>query len=922
MIKKLLLVLVLVTLVVTGTVYAQTTETRPSFFQNLISWLWPATPAATQVAAVSAAKPAVPNPLVAQLTAARDKAKGPAKVDPTKAPTNPNKLTIKAGSKKTTNKAGTVISGKANSSGVAPATPVLEITQISGPSLVFTNQNNFWYSWTNINTVTSASVEWGDGTQTSGQVNQWGVSFQHTYTHSGTYTATFYSSDVNGNQAQVSVAVSVTGAPTVTAQPNPTLALTYDSNQQESALTATYNVDITAGAEGVVLPPGFIIQVYPYVESNNCTVPGLPDYHFCSSWPRSGTTTPDISQGLSIPAGTTQTFRIVANFNPQVMFGGSYSSVLWSMAFCPSNGWCQWITLTNSPAISNSLAVFGERAPYITSAAVLGCLPPAEKCYLQIIGTRFPASGNTIKVYNRQTGALVSQTNENPVVGGDGTTIYHSMIEPVSGRPYPAGFYSVQVVSPTTGASNMVGFEMKGVTGAQIYTAISPSSPAARTVTTSATTVTENVVLGVFRLLSNNGASTVTGLGLALDPTVAGKKLTNIRLVDGTNIYGASSVGCPCDPVSGAIVADFTNLKIFLEPGRDITFKADIVAGADNVSLSPTLLASRIVGIDSNFNNLDISNASNVTANGVTFSLNNVPIPVLPILSVNLPRGGEVWPIGSVREINWSHLGQSYSPGRYKVYASTQSGSWYGLINDTGEKSLNWTVGRVTVNGVVKTLAPGNYWVQVIDSLAPVSAAGRSSVQAFSLGSVSLTAGVITTTPPVVNPTPPIPTVPAPTVPPVVTPTPTPPAPAPVPAPVPVSTISIDRPRAGDSWRLGEQRNIEWQDSRSGNYSYTVYIATPSDGANRVNLRQIAVVNEKKLRWTVGQNLTANPVTPGSYVIVVVSSTNPEYNSAVSVPFNIVASNHAYLSGGNQTASASDSLGSWLYGMFPNLFSY
>lgn len=1008
--KKLLLSLVLVALVVTGTVYAQTAPARPSFFQNLISWLWPATPATTQVAAVSAAKPATPNPLITSLRAAADKAKGPAKVDPKVQPANPNKLTIKAGSKKTTNKAGTVISGR-NSSGVA-ATPALEITQISGPSLVFTNQNNYWHSWTNINTVTSATADWGDGTQTSGQVNQWGVSYQHTYAHAGTYTATFYSSDVDGNQAQVSVVVSVTGQPTVSVQPpNATLALTYDSNHQESALLATYNVDIIAGAEDVVLPVGSLVYLYPYLESNNCTVPGLPEYHYCSAGVSSTpTTTPSTSNGLTIPAGTTKTLRVDARFNPQALFSGNYSGTLRGANFCGnSTGSCQWVELSQQVS-TNSITVFGERAPYITAATVLGCLLPSDKCYLKISGIRFATSGNTVKVFNRQTGALVSQTNENPLSDEYGRAILHSMVDPLTGRYYPAGFYSVQVVSPTTGASNLVGFEMKGVSSVSPWSFVSASSQSTPGVNSVA-------------------SSSVTGV---------------------INMSFRSNDGIMTKPVVTDFSARFvsSNGNIINELSRDLTVSPrDATLGAGgiyNTQLSGSIFSNRapagiyrmeITGIGYTVGGVRYTTTTGlenfvtpyVLLPGTTIPIPipiPIPVPVSPI-SVALPRGGEVWPIGSVREINWLHPGQSYSPGRYKVYASTQSGSWYGLINDTGEKSLNWTVGRVTVNGVVKTLSPGNYWIQVIDSQAPVSAAGQSSVQAFSLGSVSLTSGVITaptpTTPTLslkVNdssattinspinrritlswthaglrscevsarlsglfPLPaeiagpfsvptlasgsssfyipldtaytafgalmngfvgqdlfirlhcvttgdaamdrdvtvrlqaaltssvPAPTPTVPTVPPVVTPTPTPPA------PVPVSTISIDRPRAGDSWRLGEQRDITWLDAGPSGHSYSVAVYSGGLG-----YKQVGVATERKLRWTVGQTTDGSTLTPGAYQVYVLKNDGLGYNKTItSYTFNITA-NHAYLYGNSQTASVSDSLGSWWYETFPSWF--
>lgn len=156
---------------------------------------------------------------------------------------------------------------------------------------------------------------------------------------------------------------------------------------------------------------------------------------------------------------------------------------------------------------------------------------------------------------------------------------------------------------------------------ADLNTSISPNSPAKKYVTTS-TSITPDVVLGVYRLKAVNNSAEVASLMVLVKSSTGvatSTLLSNLRLVDsdGTT-YGAASL-------NGA--ATFTNMKIRLEKDtwKDVTLKADIAA-SQSLSASTTLVASSVAGMDANYNTLTLTNASNVTANDVVFSTGNLEL--------------------------------------------------------------------------------------------------------------------------------------------------------------------------------------------------------------------------------------------------------------------------------------------------------
>jgi len=187
-----------------------------------------------------------------------------------------------------------------------------------------------------------------------------------------------------------------------------------------------------------------------------------------------------------------------------------------------------------------------------------------------------------------------------------------SAIRTVNGKGYTESIGSIT-------AKTFV-FSSTGST-ADLNTSISPDSPAKKYVTTS-TSVTPDVVLGIYRLKAVNNGATISSLMVLVKSTTGvatSTLLSNLRLVDtnGTT-YGAASL-------NGATTFTNMNIKLAKDTWKDLTLKADIAA-SQSLSASTTLVASSVVGIDDNYNTLTLTNASNVTANDVVFSTGNLEL--------------------------------------------------------------------------------------------------------------------------------------------------------------------------------------------------------------------------------------------------------------------------------------------------------
>ena len=171
-------------------------------------------------------------------------------------------------------------------------------------------------------------------------------------------------------------------------------------------------------------------------------------------------------------------------------------------------------------------------------------------------------------------------------------------------------------------STNTITLTSTGSTG-DIYTRVSPNTPDKRIVTTSVSQVTPDVVLGVYSLKSQNQNSTINSLSFNINNSTnaaTSSIFQNVRLKVGGQVYGANSLS------AGA--STFTNLNFTLAQDQwtDVSVIADVLSNISGVSASSTLVKAGIVGVDSNYNTVTVSNASNATANDVQLQTSGISV--------------------------------------------------------------------------------------------------------------------------------------------------------------------------------------------------------------------------------------------------------------------------------------------------------
>ncbi|MEI6478856.1 MAG: peptidoglycan-binding domain-containing protein [bacterium] len=238
-----------------------------------------------------------------------------------------------------------------------------------------------------------------------------------------------------------------------------------------------------------------------------------------------------------------------------------------------------------------------------------------------------------------------------------------------------------------------------------LYTRIDPSTPDTRNETVSVSNTTSDEVLGVFGIKEQNQNGTINGMTFNVNSSAgASNVFQNVRLYDGSTQYGATSL------TNG--VATFTNLTIALaqDQWKSLTLKADVLATTSSFAASSTLVKSGIVGTDTNYNTLTVGNASNITANDVTFIPNGgIQITNLTGVkgSVTTPNSGS-W-LAAYPSLSFTVVNN----GNNSIYLSATSTQALALYTNGTLNSASTTVTSIVASGsVTGDIAGGAYIVQ------------------------------------------------------------------------------------------------------------------------------------------------------------------------------------------------------------------
>ncbi|MFA6463592.1 MAG: peptidoglycan-binding domain-containing protein [Candidatus Paceibacterota bacterium] len=226
---------------------------------------------------------------------------------------------------------------------------------------------------------------------------------------------------------------------------------------------------------------------------------------------------------------------------------------------------------------------------------------------------------------------------------------------------------------------------------ADIYSRISPNSPAARQQSTSLTQVTSDVVLGTLSLKSANNSSTLNTLIVAVNNlATTTSTLSNVRLFNGSTSFGGT--------ISGNAVT-FSNLNVALaqDNWQDLTIKADVAASTTGTTTSITLTPSttNIVVTDANYNTATIETGA-VTSNTITFTVN-----ALTVSAANATLGSAIIQGNNTVGYNTNYQFTLTNTSNSELYVSATS-SVLVATSTTG------TAGSSTLASI-QTVSPASY---------------------------------------------------------------------------------------------------------------------------------------------------------------------------------------------------------------------
>lgn len=216
------------------------------------------------------------------------------------------------------------------------------------------------------------------------------------------------------------------------------------------------------------------------------------------------------------------------------------------------------------------------------------------------------------------TANVLSATDKIPAAGTSlNVGIPTGAIRTINGKGYTD---SVGLGTAFSSGANTITLSGTGSTG-DLYTRISPTTPSTRTENVSSSNTTYDEVLGAFDVKLQNQSGTLNTVVVNINTNNAAYNvptmIQNVRLYDGSTLLGGASTFTAANPG----VATFTNLTIPLtvDVWKTLTVKADVLATSTSFQASSTLVAASVVGTDTNYNTITLSNASNRTGNDVTF---------------------------------------------------------------------------------------------------------------------------------------------------------------------------------------------------------------------------------------------------------------------------------------------------------------
>jgi|GEM_PF-3402698 len=214
-----------------------------------------------------------------------------------------------------------------------------------------------------------------------------------------------------------------------------TLSLTYDVNNKESQLVASYTVLVSSGSKALNLRDNsFVIQLLDKNSSGVITNATAPNEVMA------------VSPNYVINPGDTKTFNLKSSFNPKAMFAGTYhTSLMFATGYQDASP--QPLDIKVTANTTNSVTVIGELSPYITVIST----PADINTKVTITGVRFNAKDSVV------IDGVSFALGKGDIVINSTSIIFTPNLLSIA-----AGLHNVVVSDPVTGESNIIKLTLSG----------------------------------------------------------------------------------------------------------------------------------------------------------------------------------------------------------------------------------------------------------------------------------------------------------------------------------------------------------------------------------------------------------------------------------------------------------------------------
>lgn len=233
-----------------------------------------------------------------------------------------------------------------------------------------------------------------------------------------------------------------------------------------------------------------------------------------------------------------------------------------------------------------------------------------------------------------------------------------------------------------------------GKNSSNLIVTIDPSSPNTGIIqTNTGTTQTQNVLLGIFDIKSQNIDATLQGLTVNLNMSgigSVGSVFSNVQLKTGSTLLTSGSISSSTASTSAVVFSNF-NLPLPSNTYVPVSVYVNILGGVNGVSASTSLqlLSANFSGIDSSSNALTLSGSGTLPSANQTFILSGVDLSNL------------AWSIAAPGIVSNSTAKTTTFSGSFTVTA----GSNPVYLSTTAATALTLETNATTTGGVVASFS-------------------------------------------------------------------------------------------------------------------------------------------------------------------------------------------------------------------------